>query len=292
VVIGTSAGSLVGALLRNGFDAEDLWAWAQGTHPELAGGTPEEVRERRLGLMVPGVSNPFDLIRRLLGSAWVISRSLARFPMLPMPAFVAHLFPAGVLSMREAKADLGSRLGDAWPERPTWLVSVDITSGRRVVYGRPGSPEATLTEAVMASCAIPGVYPPVKVGHRVLVDGGVDSTTHLDLAVKAGCDLVIGVVPMAFDVEEPPKPLMQLFRRVPSRWLADEVAYARARGCQVLLFRPTATELAVHGSNLMRSDGWETIADAAYAQTTRLLATPRFVEALGPLLTRDAAPAG
>ena len=56
----------------------------------------------------------------------------------------------------------------------------------------------------MASCAVPGVFAPVRIGRRILVDGGIDSTTHLDLAVKGGCDLAIVVAPMAFSPEDPP----------------------------------------------------------------------------------------
>jgi NTE family protein len=280
LLVGTSAGSVVAGLLRSGFDAEDLWQWAQGTHPDLAGEDEAELERRRAEVMVPAFHNPVDAYRRMLGSAWVASRAMARLPTPPVPEIVARMFPAGLMSMRATRQDLADRLVPGWPEADTFIVAVDISSGRRVVFGRPGSPTATLAEAVSASCAIPGVYAPVKIGRRILVDGGVDSTTHLDLAVKAGCKLVIGVVPMAFDTGRPPNAAQQLVRRIPSRWLADEAEYARHRGVEVLLLRPTGDELGIHGYNLMRRDGWERIASAAYDQTVRQLRTARFQSAL------------
>jgi NTE family protein len=59
---------------------------------------------------------------------------------------------------------------------------VDKRSGRRVVFGAPGAPPASVGEAVAASCAIPWVFAPVRIGDREYVDGGVWSVTNLDAA--------------------------------------------------------------------------------------------------------------
>jgi NTE family protein len=138
-----------------------------------------------------------------------------------------------------------------------------------------------LADAVLASCAIPGIYRPVRVGSKVLVDGGVASTSNLDLAGRAGCDLIIGVVPMAFDTASPPGPAAQLVRRLPARALAAEAAGARQRGSEVLLIRPTRDELRLHGLDLMRPEGLDKVSEAAYESTARLLETERFQRALG-----------
>src|SRR5437762_2335499 len=82
---------------------------------------------------------------------------------------------------------------EAWPSEALWWCTVDIVRGRRVVLGRKGAPAVSLPRAVQASCAIPGVYEPIKVGRMTLVDGGARSTTNLDLATKAECDVIIGV---------------------------------------------------------------------------------------------------
>ena len=74
---------------------------------------------------------------------------------------------------------------------------------------------------------------------------------------------------------------MTLPALVPTRRLARETGWARARGAEVLLIRPTAAELAVHGANLMRPDAGEEIAKATYEATARLLTTDRFRQTLG-----------
>jgi NTE family protein len=62
------------------------------------------------------------------------------------------------------------------------ICCVDKSSGRRVVFGAPGAPAASVGQAVAASCAIPWVYAPVRIGDREYVDGGVWSVTNLDAA--------------------------------------------------------------------------------------------------------------
>ena len=279
LLVGTSAGSIVAAHLRSGWSVEDLWRSARGEQPNLLGATEEEASRRRDELLPPAFGSPADALLRVVGSGWILGRSLIRFPMPHLPG-LAWVLPSGMLTMSSANDVFAENLPEAWPERDVWLPAVDTVSGRRVVFGRPGAPQATLHQAVMASCAVPGVFAPVRIGRRILVDGGIDSTSHLDLAVKGGCDLVITVAPMAFTPDDPPDLLHQALRRVPTRWLAKEAAYARARDVEVLLLRPTAAEVAIHGINFLRRDRWASIADAAYQATAAALATDRFRTAL------------
>ena len=65
------------------------------------------------------------------------------------------------------------------------IAAVDRASGRRVIFGAPDAPRATVAQAVLASCAVPWVFAPVEIGEREYVDGGVWSPTNLD-AVPAG----------------------------------------------------------------------------------------------------------
>jgi NTE family protein len=276
LIVGTSAGSVVGAYLRAGWTTDDMWHFALGTHPTLARLAPDELDDRRRAILLPAWESARHLARLGVGSAYVLARSVVRGPQLPVPAALRQRFPAGLFAMAEGERRFADELPDAWPERPLWLCAVDIASGRRVVLGRPGSPPTGLRRAVAASCAIPGVYKPVRLGRMTLVDGGAHSSTNLDLASKAGSRLIIGVAPMAFDPAAPPDRLRQLTRRVPARALAAEARSTRRRGVDVLLVRPTRHELAVHGTNLMRADGSEPIARTAYEVTARLLETDRF----------------
>ncbi len=280
LVIGTSAGSVAAAYVRTGWTTEELWQVAIGTHPSLDGLSAEELDERSRGILSPAFRDPLMLARRLLGSAYVAGRSFVRLPSpwLRVPAALERAFPGGVFEMTEGRRRFSEELPPEWPAKPLWLCSVDIDSGRRVVLGKPGrAPLATLQQAVAASCAIPGVYAPVRVGRRSLVDGGIHSTTNLDLAATAGCDLIIGAAPMAYDTGGSlPSPLTQLVRRVPARMLVDEMETARRRGCEVLLIRPSAGELRIHGMNLMRRGGWDLVAKASYESACRQLETDRF----------------
>lgn len=280
LVVGTSAGSVVGAYLRSGWTTEDFWQLALGTHPRMAGIGRDRVSGQGPQIFAPSWRTPFDLYRRAVGSAFVLGRSFVRWPVppLPIPSILAKAFPGGMFDMVEGRRRFEEELPEAWPDKPLWLCALDIGTGRRVVLGRPGKGalDATLRQAVLASAAIPGIYRPVRVGGRVLVDGGAWSSSNLDLAVKAGCRMIIGVVPMAFDPEQAPTRLLQLIRRLPARSLSAEVAMARHKGAQVLLVRPNDDELRLHGLNLMRPDGLDRIAKAAYDATARALATERF----------------
>ena len=280
LVVGTSAGAVAGAYARSGWSTEDLYAVAMGTHASVDGLSAEELHERSRGILRPAFDDPFTFLRRAVGSAYVAGRSLVRVPapVLRAPAALRAAFPGGLFANAEGRRRFAEELPAAWPDEALWLCAFDVDRSRRVVLGRPRrAPLANLRQAVLASCAIPGLYPPVRIGTLTLVDGGVWSTTNLDLAAKAGCDLVIGVAPMAYDTVGPlPNPLTQLVRRVPARMLVGEMAECRRRGAEVLLIRPSARELRLHGGNLMRRGGWDLVARAAYENTARTLETDRF----------------
>jgi len=283
LVIGTSAGSVVGAYLRSGWAPEDFWQLAMGTHPSLAGLNVEEIAAMRAEMFTPRFRTGPELFRRVLGSTFVLSRSLIRMPAPVTPAWLRRVFPGGLFDMTEGRRRFADDIPLTWPADPLWLCAVDITTGRRVVLGRRGTPDATLHQGVMASCAIPGFYQPIKVGRRTLVDGGAHSTTNLDLAARDNFDLIICIAPMAYDTTSAPGPVEQLIRRFPARRLAGEVSLARSLGAEVLLIRPTAPELRLHGLNLMRTAGWEHVATAAYDAAAHALETPRFRRVLRSL---------
>lgn len=276
LIVGTSAGSVMGSLLRSGWSAADCWAFALEEHPVVSELDEVERRRRERAVFTPRLETPSAMARRVVGSSYVMARSVMRGPAPPVPGFLAKRFPAGLFKNGEIRDRLAEVLPEAWPTSPLWLVAVDVTTGRRVVLGRAGSPEVSLRTGVLSSCAIPGIYPPVRVGGRLLVDGGAHSSTHLDLAARAGCDLIIGVAPMAYDPSAPPRGISRLVRQVPTRSLARASRRARADGATVLLVRPSADELRVHGRDMMRPSDTGVIARSAYECTARLLDTPRF----------------
>jgi NTE family protein len=276
LIVGTSAGSVVGAYLRTGWTTQDFWQLAHGTHPRMPA-----IDDGTNSVMERAFRTPLGLVRRGLGSAFVMGQSVARLPVGAVPGALRRAFPGGLFDMREGRKRLAEELPAEWPAEPLWLCAVDILSGRRVVLGQEGAPEIDLASAVQASCAIPGIYKPVRAGGRTLVDGGAHSTTNLDLAAKDGCGLIICVAPMAFDTSERlPDPVQRMVRLFPARRLSSEVVAARRAGAEVLMLRPSPADLRVHGLNMMRPAGMELVARAAYESTARALSTDRFKSVL------------
>lgn len=280
LIVGTSAGSVVGAYLRSGWSTDDFWQLALGTHPKLGEIGVGDPGDRDHQVIARAFRTPLGFARRGLGAAFVMASSISRFPLGPMPALLRNAFPGALFDMPEGRRRFAEELPSAWPDKDLWLVAVDITRGRRVVLGRPGAPEATLQQAVRASAAIPGVYAPVPLGRMTLVDGGVRSPTNLDLATSYGCGLIIAVAPMAYDTGARPGTFARMARELPTRMLARETAGARRAGAEVLLVRPDAAEVALHGLNLMRPEIAAAVARAAYDSTARTIDTPRFRDAL------------
>jgi NTE family protein len=139
------------------------------------------------------------------------------------------------------------------------IAAVDRASGRRVIFGAPGSPPAAVSEAVLASCAVPGLFPPVRIAGREYVDGGVWSPTNLDAAPAGRGGHVLCLVPTAAG------PL----RAPTSALLATETLALRARGADVHTIRPDADSVRVMGSNLMDRRRTAAVLAAGYAQGRR-----------------------
>src|SRR6266566_1337250 len=148
------------------------------------------------------------------------------------------------------------RMRDGWPPGgETWVMAVDYDSGRRVAFGRAGAAPATLPEAVVASCSIPGWYRPTLIGGRRYVDGGVHSTTSLDLLADVDLDEIYVLAPMAsYILDSPRNPYVHLerqFRRLITLWLQREVRKVKARGIRVTVLTPGPEDLTAIGANLM-----------------------------------------
>jgi NTE family protein len=280
-IVGTSAGSVVGSYVRAGFSVGDLWSQAEAR-------SRTEPAARRARMFQPAWRSPREIPGRALGSALVTGRAALRMPGLGVGPALTRAIPAGFYSSAPAIERFRTDLGARWPQRPLWVVAVDAGRGRRVVFGRPGDPRAEPAVAVAASCAVPGMYEPVRHDGMVLVDGGVWSTTNLDLVADTGLDLVVCAAPMAFEPSSPPPLRGRVERTWATRALAAEARVVRAAGTPVLLVRPTADQLDLHGRGraLMRPDAGEAIADLAWQTTKRLLDTDR-----GRLL-REVVPTG
>lgn len=150
---------------------------------------------------------------------------------------------------------------------------VDRRSGRRVVFGAPGAPRATVGEAVTASCAIPWVFAPVRIGERDYVDGGVWSVTNLDAAPARRDTEVLCLDPTA----SVRSPLRQAFRVA----IAVELQVLRRRGARVRHVGPDAEAAEAMGTDFM-APGRFAAALAAGHRQGRALAAGRPITAPAP----------
>ena len=270
LIIGTSAGAVVGSALRAGHPVSSFWEMAHDRNPLKAGEpgfSPEVVYQQ-------GWRTPIGMARRLVGSSWVLGRSLLRWPPINPPEAAQRWWRGGMASITEQRAAMVEWSGEDWPDRELWLVTVDIVSGRRVVLGQPGRPRPATVDAVRASSAVPGLYPPVRVGRRILVDGGVHSSTNVDLAVAAGAETIIVAAPMAYDPADPPPIAYRAARELFERRLRQELGRAEGTDTQVMVIRPSAEECRVHSVHLLRSGHHGREADLAYRTSMRVIATP------------------
>jgi NTE family protein len=162
--------------------------------------------------------------------------------------------------------------GDRWPAAPTWIVAVELDTGRRVVFGREGAPAATVAQAVTASCAIPAYYEPAVIDGSRYVDGGVHSTTNASVAGSEDPQLVLVSAPMsAAKGVRPTGPGMAL-RHIARLSLAREIGRLRSRGITVVAFQPTAADIEVMGTDALDPARIPPVAAQAYETTSHRLA--------------------
>ena len=241
-IVGTSAGSIVGALVGEGEHRAPGGAWP-----------PEDLRRLATQRPHPGLPAIGPGSWRLAASA--LTRPAHHTPL----AVYSALLPRGVLSLRPVQELVRSRVPGGWSSHPgLWIVACDYATGKRVAFGRDGSPKADLADAVAASCAIPGTYRPVRIAGRTYVDGGMYSASNLDLLRHCEVDVVVCLNPTSSRYVTPSSnPLEVLARTVRTesgRRLGRESKRLRELDAQVVLVQPTRADLAEMGVNLMSRD--------------------------------------
>jgi NTE family protein len=172
---------------------------------------------------------------------------------------------------RRSLAELGrmiERLRARWDGRLR-IAAVELESGRRVIFGAPGAPELSVSDAVQASCAIPGVFRPMRVGGHSYVDGGAWSPTNMDAADVARGDRVLCLNPtgsMRPTIREPAGAIGPVSRSL----AAAEALALRRRGARTTTVNPDRVSVAAMGTNLMDPGRREDVIGAGLAQGRRL----------------------
>ncbi|HUR03291.1 MAG TPA: patatin-like phospholipase family protein [Nonomuraea sp.] len=173
-IIGTSAGSAVAAQITSGLSLPELLERQTNPAlqaPELQSGVPMDQLWATLQKIYESTGDPAEQ-RRKVG---------------------AMALATDTVSEAERRKVIEARLPvHNWPDRDLVIVAVEAATGEAALFG-PGSGVA-LVDAVAASCAVPGVWPPVTIDGVRYVDGGVRSTTNADLA--SGYDRILILAPM------------------------------------------------------------------------------------------------
>jgi NTE family protein len=236
LVVGTSAGSVVGAQLRSGVDLQTLYA----RQLEPAG------RERaarltrgmlaRYGLAMLLARRDDAAFRRRLGELACTAADSGRTP-----------------TEEQRRAVIAARLPHAeWSDRSFVVTAVDAESGEFTTFTRESGVE--LVAAVGASCAVPGVYPPVTIDGRRYMDGGMRSAANADLA--AAYDRIVVIAPLPRGVG----PMTSVDAQVTG--LVSRVA----------VVSPDDASLAAIGKNVLDPAAREPAARAGRAQAAGLAA--------------------
>lgn len=241
VVVGTSSGAFVGAMVRA--DAIELETFT-GT-----GETSEEIHD--------WLNNYLYRRGAPRGAVRWLRRGL--LPAIRRPSLHVALASPGLYrtdGLMEWVSDVGGDIADQWPEKPTAIVAYDVERRTRVPFGTEAAPDATLAEAVAASSAVPFVYEPVRIDDRWYADGGVASGTNADLVLARDepLDLVLVVAPLAATAPRQGGRFYEdVFDRAGRSALATELAMIRKAwpDTEILVLRPEEEVLELSRPNPM-----------------------------------------
>ena len=216
VYVGTSAGALIAALAANGVTPEQMMRVVNNQ-------VPQPFRDVSLDMLLRpnyrefvsrGVRLPFHL----LGLVREVGRKLPGLSTVDLAVALADLLPSGLYTGAGIEEYVRTVLSD--PDRTDdfrklgpelYLAATDLDTCERIVLGAEGWDDVPISLAVSASAALPMVYKPVEVKGRELVDGGIVSTTNLDIAVEAGAKFIVVVNPLVPYVNDFTKEIPTLF---------------------------------------------------------------------------------
>jgi len=307
VYVGVSAGSLVASTLANGISVEEMGRLlvSRRGRPQrfdpalfLQPNFSEYLRRAALvpGLLLEGAlgfaRNPLKqgVLESLSGLSKAIPTSV--FDNTPIERFLADLF-----SNRGMTNDFRALA------HKLLIVGVDLDTGEAVRFGSPGHDDVPISKAVQASTALPGLYPPVQIGDRFFVDGGLKRTLHASSALDEGVDLLFCVNPIVpYDASQAPPGddkrhdslvegglpvvLSQTFRAlIHSRMKVGMAKYETSYvDRDVVLFEPDSSDSKMFFTNVFSYANREMVCQHAYRTTRRDLWLRR--RRLAPILKR------
>ena len=245
--VGTSAGSVVGAMLALNRPTADLLATQHViTETEAPAGTTDGAFD--LGPLI-------QQFIKLYTSDAPPQQLRAEIGEFALNAKVAMTEDEWLATFNRAEA---GRF-DSWPDKPYMCTAIDANTGEFVTWSKDSG--VPLQKAVASSCCVPGIFPPITINGRRYIDGGMKSATNAELA--AGHDSVI-VVSVTGGMERSAA-LPALAERAKKR-MDDELGAITSKGGQVEMILPDNESRAAMGTNLMDFKRRGEIADAGVRQ--------------------------
>ena len=307
VSVGVSAGAFITACLANNLSTAQLCRAIVKPEPGEHPFVPENFLSPAFGTMFrSGLKVP----KLLTEALWdMIRHPMDTSLLLPMTR-LSRALPVGIFNNEPVRTylkkifSMHGRTDDFRKlRRKLILVATDLDSGRPVRFGEPGLDHVPISTAVLASTALPGLYPPVIIDDRFYVDGVLLKTVHASVALEDGADLVLCVNPIVpvdtiRSVEQGimrrgqlvdrglPTVLAQTFRTlVHSRMGAGLAAYeTKYADRDVLVFEPQRDDYHMFFTNVFSFANRKKVCEHAYRSTRRKLWRNR--NRIAPILER------
>jgi predicted acylesterase/phospholipase RssA len=216
VYVGTSAGSVIASLAANGVTPEQMM---RVVNSDLPGPFPDIsldmlLRPNYREFAVRLLQLPFHM----LGVLRTVGANPLQISPVDVALAVAEVLPSGLFSGSGVEKYISLALSD--PDRTDdfrllanelYIAATDLDTCERVILGAQGWDDVPISQAVRASSALPMLYEPFAIKGRTLIDGGIVSTTNVDIAVEAGARFIVLVNPLV--------PFVNDFRKeIPTLW--------------------------------------------------------------------------
>ncbi|MFL5898746.1 MAG: patatin-like phospholipase family protein [Solirubrobacterales bacterium] len=217
VYVGTSAGSFVAAMLANGITPDEMMQVINSRVPsDLADLDLDRVlKPNYLGFLSKAAALPLRTVQ-LLGRL----AQLGEFSLMDIGVGLAEALPTGLYSgaglsdyVEEALSAEGRVNDFRLLDNELYLAATDLDTCERIVFGEDGWSDVPISKAVECSTCLPLVYKPVDLKGRQFVDGGIRSTTNVDIAVEKGAKLIVVVNPLVPYVNDFEKTIPTVFGR-------------------------------------------------------------------------------